>query len=100
MYLPTRRSKRNGRFSAHSNFQFIKLFKMDTSTKIHTSQVNLIDIEINAKTKEEVLKTISAEFDKYPHLHRFLGRFSGAMKSEPIEKVDENVKELRDVFHQ
>lgn len=65
---------------------------MDTPTNVHTYQVNLIDIEINAKTKEEVLETISAEFDKCPHPHHFLGRFSGMSRSEMIENADENAQ--------
>ena len=55
-----------------------------------TAQVSVIRLSINANNKEEIIKIISDELEKYPDMHSFTGTLSGISKGKPVVNlVDE-----------
>lgn len=49
-----------------------------------TAQVSVIRLSINANNKEEIIKIISDELEKYPDMHSFTGILSGISKGKPV----------------
>jgi hypothetical protein len=51
--------------------------------EVHTSQMDFVEINIQADSLEEILTIISNEFEKHPPLHHFSGRFVGFARGVP-----------------